>query len=38
VQALQGVGVTVAVRRNGPYVGQHRHPQGWATRSTPVWW
>ena len=28
VQALEGEGVTVTVRRNGPYVGEHRDPRG----------
>jgi hypothetical protein len=28
VQALEGEGVTVTVRRNGPSVGEHRHPRG----------
>ena len=28
VQALEGEGVTVRVRRNGPYVGQHRQTHG----------
>ena len=28
VQALEGEGVTVAVRREGSYVGEHRDPPG----------